>query len=235
MSCVYCQNYEFSQLGNGREAGFEELAGFMLQLQAAGCHNINLVSPTHVMPQILKALCLAVPKGLRIPLIYNTSGYELPEMICLLDGIIDVYLADMRYAGEQEALKYSAAGDYPEYNRAAVKQMYLQVGGAEFDPQGLIQRGLIIRHLVLPEGISGTGAIMQFIAEEVSTDTYVSLMSQYLPCYKALEIKALSRRISLEEYALAEKTMYGFGLFNGWIQDSHGLEKFAGTNIKPNI
>lgn len=235
MSCCYCQNYEFSQSGQGKELDFETLASFMLKLQALGCHNINLVTPTHIMPQILQSLCLAVKKGLKIPLVYNTSGYELPEIISLLDGIVDIYLADMRYADEGMAVKYSLAPGYPAYNRAAVKEMHRQVATAKINRFGLIEKGLVVRHLVLPEGISGTEKIMEFISREVSIDTYISLMSQYTPCYKASGIKELQRRLAAEEYELALSVMSKNDLHNGWIQEAGGLERFAGTNIKPNI
>lgn len=233
MSCVYCQNYEFSQQDEGKETEPEELADFMLKLQNLGCHNINFVTPTHVLPQILQSLVLAIPKGLRIPLVYNTGGYELPEMIKLLDGIVDIYLPDMRYADNEMAIKYSSAPDYPEYNRASLKEMHRQVGVAEIEDDGIINRGVIIRHLVLPNNISGTDKIMQFIAKELSPDTYISLMSQYLPCYKANSFDEISRRITRQEYAAAKQAMEKYGLYNGWIQESHGLERFAGINIKP--
>jgi len=141
MSCVYCQNYEFSQLGEGREVEFEGLAEFMIQLQNMGCHNINLVTPTHVMPQILKALGMAINKGLKIPLVYNTGGYELSEIIKLLEGIVDIYLADMRYADNDMAIKYSLAPDYPKYNQEALKEMHRQVGVVKIDNEGIIERG----------------------------------------------------------------------------------------------
>ncbi|MBM3255277.1 MAG: radical SAM protein [Candidatus Omnitrophica bacterium] len=233
MRCSYCQNYEFSQEGGGREVAEEELADIMLKLQGLGCHNINLVTPTHIMPQILKALFLAVPAGLKIPLVYNTSGYELGPVIKLLSGIIDVYLADMRYGDNLSALKYSEAPDYPKYNQEAIKQMYGQVGLAETDKEGIIRSGLIIRHLVLPFAISGTDKVMRFIKEGLSADTYISLMSQYLPCYKAADFQELARRITYEEYERARDIMQKYGLENGWIQDSMGLERFAGSNIKP--
>jgi len=233
MACVYCQNYEFSQMGLGKEAGPEELADFMLQLQDMGCHNINLVSPTHVMPQFLKALSIAIPKGLKIPIVYNTGGYELPEMIKLLDGIVDIYLPDMRYADNQMSVKYSSAPDYPKYNQEALKEMHKQVGIAKIDNEGIIKKGLIIRHLVLPDNIAGTEQVMQFIATKLSKHTYISLMSQYFPCYKAAQHKEILRRITSEEYESAKAAMEKYGLSNGWLQDSHGLDRFAGTNIKP--
>lgn len=236
MACVYCQNFEFSQQGGeGKEANPQELANIMLELQNFGCHNINLVSPTHVMPQILQALKPAIKAGLSVPLVYNSGGYELAEMIRLLDGIIDIYLPDMRYADNAAAKKYSSAGDYPEQNRQAIKEMFRQAGTAVIDENGIITKGLIIRHLVLPQNISGTEKIMRFISEEISPETYISLMSQYFPCYKSGDFPQLSRRISLEEYEYAQRIMEKYGLHNGWIQESGGLDRYAGINIKPNF
>jgi len=235
MACLYCQNYEFSQLDEGREVEFAELADFMLQLQSMGCHNINLVTPTHVMPQILKALKLAIPKGLRIPIVYNTGGYELPRMIKLLEAIVDIYLADSRYADNALAIKYSSAPDYPNLNQAALKEMHRQVGVAKIDNAGIIRRGVIIRHLVLPNNISGTDKIMKFIKETLSKDTYISLMSQYFACYKANQSREISRRITEQEYGDALAAMEKHGLYNGWTQEGRGLERFAGTNIKPTL
>jgi putative pyruvate formate lyase activating enzyme len=236
MACVYCQNFEFSQQGGeGKEVTPEDLANIMMELQGFGCHNINLVSPTHVMPQILQALKPAIKAGLNIPLVYNSGGYELAEIIKLLDGIIDVYLPDMRYADNESAKKYSAANDYPEYNRQALKEMLRQVGIANIDESGIITKGLIIRHLVLPGNISGTDKIMEFISKELSPDTYISLMSQYFPCYRSGDFPELGRRISLEEYESAHQIMEKYGLHNGWIQESGGLDRFAGINIKPSL
>jgi putative pyruvate formate lyase activating enzyme len=233
LSCAYCQNYEFSQEGQGREVDFGDLAGFMLELQKQGCHNINLVTPTHVMPQILKALIIAVEKGLHIPLVYNTGGYELAGAIRLLVGIVDIYLPDMRYADEEAAVRYSQAPGYPAYNQEAVKEMFRQAGNAVIGEDGIIKKGVIIRHLVLPHNLSGTERIMRFISRELGPDAFISLMSQYLPYYKASEYKEISRRLLHEEYAQAIETMHGCGLYNGWIQESYGLERFAGVNIKP--
>jgi putative pyruvate formate lyase activating enzyme len=156
MSCAYCQNYEFSQLGKGRQYSFQELAEIMLQLQEEGCHNINLVTPTHVLPQILKSLQLAIPMGLTIPLVYNTSGYELAEIIQLLDGIVDIYLSDSRYGDDRVAIEFSSAWGYVKFNQEALLEMHRQVGVAQFTNRGLIKKGLIVRHLVLPNGVSAT-------------------------------------------------------------------------------
>jgi putative pyruvate formate lyase activating enzyme len=235
MACVYCQNFEFSQEGGGREITHEELAESMLSLQKMKCHNINLVTPTHVMPQILTALLIAVKKGLRIPIVYNTSGYELEDIIGLLEGIVDIYLVDMRYNEDKASFAYSDAVNYSNYNRGSVKRMYAQVGVGEFDGQGIMQKGIIIRHLVLPGGIAGTGGIMRFIADEISKDAYISLMSQYTPYYRACNFKEIDRKLSLQEYAYAQQAMEKYGLGNGWTQDSFGLARFAGVYIKPSF
>lgn len=209
------------------------MAEIMLKLEKQGCHNINLVTPTHIMPQILKALKLAVSIGLKVPIIYNTGGYELPEAIKLLEGIVDVYLADMRYADNEMAVKFSSAPDYPQYNMASIKEMHRQAGIARIESDGIIKKGLIIRHLVLPNNISGTDKIMRFIKEEISPDTYISLMSQYMPYYKASGFKEINRRLTEGEYKRATEVMNGYGLHNGWVQESYGVERFAGVHIKP--
>jgi len=235
LKCVYCQNFHFSQEGEGEEVSIEQLSKFMVYLQSCGCHNINLVTPTHIMPQILNALYLAIEKGLNIPVVYNTSGYELPEMIKILDGIVDVYLVDMRYSESQHSAKYSSAKDYPEMNQESLKEMFQQVGNAEFDVNGIIKKGIIIRHLVLPNRVSGTEKIMKFISQEISQKTYISLMSQYRPYYNACNHREIGRRITHEEYQEAIDYLKKYSLNNGWIQDSFGLERFAGVNIKKNI
>ncbi|MFC1753446.1 radical SAM protein [Thermoproteota archaeon] len=234
MKCVYCQNYHFSQEGEGEKVSPERLSEFMLELQKQGCHNINFVTPTHVMPQILKSLEIAIEAGLNIPLVYNTSGYELPEIIKMLDGIIDVYLVDMRYSQSKHSEHYSQAPDYPKHNQESLKEMYRQVGDAEIDDSGIIKKGIIIRHLVLPNDISGTQEILKFISEELSQNTYVSLMSQYSPYYQAYKYPEIARRISKEEYKIAIDYLKNNGLENGWIQDFYGLESLAGVHIKKN-
>ena len=201
--CVYCQNYPISQMGNGVERTPGELACQMLSLQDAGCHNLNLVTPTHFMPQILKSLALAKERGFSLPIVWNSSGHESVEALRLLDGIVDVYLPDMRYSDNAPAMKYSAAPHYVEINQAAIKEMYRQVGNLVLDDDGLAKRGLIIRHLILPGGISGTEGIMKFLAKEISKDVYISLMSQYFPAYRAKEFKEVNRRITVEEYEKA--------------------------------
>ena len=219
LRCVYCQNYPISQMGTGAERTTGELACQMLWLQEQGCHNVNLVTPTHFMPQILKAIGIALKRGFRLPLVYNTSGYDSLESLKLLDGIVDIYLPDMRYSDNQTSLKYSIAPHYPEINRVAVKEMYRQVGNLVMDENGIAKRGLIIRHLILPCGLSGTERIMKFLAEQISKDVYISLMSQYFPAYKAHEFKELSRRITAEEYEEAYQIMQKYRLENGWVQE----------------
>ena len=219
LRCVYCQNYPISQMGNGVERTPGELACQMLWLQEQGCHNLNLVTPTHVMPQILQALSIAKERGFGLPVVWNSSGYDSVEALRLLDGIVDIYLPDMRYGDDAAAMKYSVAPRYVEFNRAAIKEMYRQVGNLVVDEQGMAKKGLIVRHLVLPGGLSGTGAVMKFLAEEVSKDVYVSLMSQYFPAYKATEFKELSQRIAPKEYEAARRIMERYGMENGWIQE----------------
>jgi putative pyruvate formate lyase activating enzyme len=233
MGCVYCQNYEFSQLGQGREYTFEELAQLMLRLQEQGCHNINLVTPTHVLPQILKSLEIAISGGLKIPLVYNTGGYELAGVIKLLEGIVDIYLADSRYGDSQVSKKLSNAPDYVKYNQEALLEMHRQAGQAKFSDEGLIKKGLIIRHLVLPNHSSYTQKVMEFIAGKLSPDSYISLMSQYLPYHLAKKYPEIDRRLKKEEYEEAQKILEHYHLLNGWIQESYGEERFAGVNIKP--
>jgi putative pyruvate formate lyase activating enzyme len=233
LACSYCQNYEFSQMGKGSNMRVDQLADSMLYLQKKGCHNINVVTPTHVLGSILRALVSAVERGLRIPLVYNTSGYERPEIIHMLKGIVDVYLADMRYGTSAAAQAFSCATDYPQMNQAAVRVMHEQVGLPVFDGDGIIRRGLIIRHLVLPCGMSGTDKVMKFLAEEISPETYVSLMSQYHPYYRAIEDSRINRRLSAAEYEAAQDIMDANGLHNGWVQEAGGQECLAGIRIKP--
>ena len=200
LQCVFCQNYTISQLGEGRAVDREELAGMMLSLQAKGCHNINLVSPTHVVPFIMDALELAVSKGLYLPLVYNSGGYDSVETLGLLDGIIDIYMPDMKYSDEKTAEQLSGIKDYPKVNKAAVKEMHRQVGDLQMDKQGVAHRGLLVRHLVLPDRLAGTQEVVRFLAQEVSTNTYLNIMAQYRPGYKALDIPQLARPVLGQEF-----------------------------------
>jgi putative pyruvate formate lyase activating enzyme len=218
LRCVYCQNYPISQLGNGNKVTLLELAKIMLELQKRRCHNINLVTPTHFVPQILKGLQLAIKMGLRIPIVYNTSGYESVGTLKLLDGVVDIYLPDARYADNKIAKKYSAAPNYFEVMKKALKEMYRQAGELIINKSGVAHSGLIVRHLVLPGGLSGTRKIMRFIAREISPHTYISLMAQYFPAYQASQFPSLSRKINREEYREALQAFKEEGLENGWFQ-----------------
>jgi len=200
LRCVFCQNYSISQLGEGDKVSKEELACMMLSLQDKGCHNINLVSPTHVVPQILEAFEMAVKSGLQLPLVYNSGGYDSIETLRLLEGIVDIYMPDMKYSDERNAEKLSGVENYPSINRAAVKEMHRQVGDLQINEDGIAQRGLLVRHLVLPHGLAGTKEVVNFLANEVSPDTYVNIMAQYHPCHKASQFPSLSRRISAGEF-----------------------------------
>jgi putative pyruvate formate lyase activating enzyme len=212
LRCVFCQNYSISQLGEGREVTKEELAAMMLSLQKTGCHNINLVSPTHVVPQILEALELAIARGLSIPLVYNSGGYDSVETLRLLEGIVDIYMPDMKYSDDEIARQYSGIENYPAVNRAAVKEMHRQVGDLQIDEQGVAIRGLLVRHLVLPHGLAGTQEIVRFLAEEISLNTYLNVMAQYHPCHKACQFSLLSRSITREEFLEAVELAQQQGL-----------------------
>jgi len=212
LHCVYCQNYDISQGGVGRAVEAEEIAAMMLDLQEHGCHNINFVSPSHVVPQILASVFIAAEAGLRLPLIYNTGGYESLQTLGLLDGVIDIYMPDMKYADEPAGHKYSGVRDYPAVNQSAVAEMYRQVGDLWLDERGVAQRGILVRHLVLPGGLAGTAKTAKFLAEEVSLNTYVNVMDQFRPTYRASEYPELDRRISRSEYDRAVTEMSAAGL-----------------------
>lgn len=229
LNCVFCQNYEISQLGQGSKVSSEELAKIMLKLQEMECHNINLVSPTHIVPQFLQALSIAKDQGLNLPIVYNSGGYDSVETLKLLDGVIDIYMPDAKYGDNKTGEKYSKIPDYFDINKQALKEMHRQVGDLIVHPvrnhtqdkkssnliklqqypreisngvnkEGIAERGLLIRHLVLPNRIAGSFEVLKFIAEEISKKTYVNIMDQYHPCYRADDYKELSRRISPKEY-----------------------------------
>jgi putative pyruvate formate lyase activating enzyme len=212
LRCQYCQNSDISQRPAGREVESDELAAIMLTLQESGCHNINFVSPSHVVAEILEALVIAVEHGLRIPLVYNTGGFDSPEALALLDGVVDIYMPDMKYTDRLVARRLSKIGNYPEVNRAAIREMHRQVGDLKLDSRGIAQRGLLIRHLVLPEGLAGTEEIVHFLAEEISKNTYLNLMDQYRPCFKAHKYPPLNRRLTSDEYLEALKLAQEAGL-----------------------
>ncbi len=212
LKCQYCQNYAISQSNVGKEVDARELAGIMLELQETGCHNINLVSPSHVTPQILAAVAVAAQAGLRLPLVYNTGGYDSLDMLSLLDGVVDIYMPDMKYASEEPGRKYSGIPDYPQVNRAAVREMHRQVGDMQISA-GLAMRGLLVRHLVLPGGLAGTAEIVRFLAVEISPNTYLNLMDQYYPAFRAHLFPELNRRISRQEYQEAVQLAHQAGLY----------------------
>ena len=203
LRCMFCQNYTISQRGEGWPATAGEIAAMMLSLERRGCHNINLVTPTHVVPQILEALIEAAAQGLSVPLVYNCGGYESLETLRLLDGVVDIYMPDMKYSDETTARRLSGVKGYPAANREAVREMHRQVGDLALDDQGIAQRGLLVRHLVLPNGLAGTEGVVRFIASEVSTHTYLNVMAQYRPAHRAHRLPALSRPLTTEEYAAA--------------------------------
>ncbi|MFQ5882111.1 MAG: radical SAM protein [Candidatus Methylomirabilales bacterium] len=202
LRCVFCQNYDLSQDGVGRETRSERLADMMLELQEEGCHNINFVTPEHVVPQILEALPLAVRMGLRLPLVYNTSAYDSLESLRQMDGIIDIYMPDFKFWDSDVTKRLVKAKDYPTAAREAIREMHRQVGDLTFDQDGLARRGLLVRHLVMPMGLAGTRAVMRFLAREVSPHTYVNIMAQYYPAgqVSAEKYSEINRRITPEEY-----------------------------------
>lgn len=211
LACVYCQNFEISQLREGSKTNETRLANMMLKLQDRNCHNINLVSPSIYIPQILKALKIAADKGLNTPIVYNTGGYDSVESLKLLEGIVDIYMPDIKYSDNKLALKYSLVPNYWNIVRRAVKEMHRQVGDLVMDDT-VAKRGLLVRHLVLPNNIAGTPKIMRFLAKEISKDTYVNLMDQYYPTLKARQFKKISRRITQDEFQKAKQAAIEEGI-----------------------
>lgn len=215
LSCVFCQNYEISQLDQGTEVRAIGLASMMKRLQDLGCHNINFVTPSHYVPQILEALTAARAMGLSIPLVYNSGGYDSVETLRLLDGIFDIYMPDMKYGSEEMALKYSNAPEYTRYAKAAIQEMHRQVGDLEIDDEGVAVRGILIRHLVLPGGAAGTAEVVRFLSQEVSGNTYLNVMAQYRPEYKACGYSELDRSLTAREYREAVRMAEDAGLTRG--------------------
>jgi putative pyruvate formate lyase activating enzyme len=218
MRCRFCQNYPISQLRHGKPATPHRLAEMMLSLQKRGAHNINLVTPSHVVPQFLAGLAIAAKRGLTLPIVYNSSGYEGLPALALLDGVIDIYMPDIKYSDRDSAARCSMAPNYWDAVRPAIKEMYRQVGTFEMDEEGVGRRGLLIRHLVLPGGLSGSDKVFEFIAAELSTDVPVNLMSQYFPADKAVGDPLLGRPITKAEFDEAEEALHRHGLTKGWIQ-----------------
>jgi len=226
LRCPFCQNFPISQLGNGEEVTTSGLAGKMMQLQRRGAHNINFVTPSHFLPQVLAALWLAIPMGFSLPLVWNSSGYEKVDALQLLDGIVAVYLPDMKYSDDRIAFELSGAREYGRINRAAVTEMLRQVGHLQLDDSGIAVSGLIIRHLVLPEGKAGSSDILPWIAENFGIETHVALMSQYFPAGKAATMPGIDRPVNHGEYDAACEALEDAGLENGWVQE---LDEERGT------
>ncbi len=212
LKCVFCQNHDTSQAGHGRELRPEDLAGAMLDLQTQGCHNINFVTPEHVVPQILEALPIAMDRGLRLPIVYNTSSYDSLESLAWMDGIVDIYMPDVKLWTAQAALRYLKAKDYPDVARRIVSEMHRQVGPLVIGPDGLAQRGVLVRHLVMPGLLDETRAIFQFLARDVSPDTYVNVMGQYRPEYRTGDFPEIDRRPTAREMNEARRLFFEAGL-----------------------
>jgi putative pyruvate formate lyase activating enzyme len=212
LRCVYCQNADISQIGRGREVDARELASIMLDLQRKGCHNINFVSPSHVVPQLLEAVYIAAQDGLNLPLVYNTGGYDSLEMLTLLEGVVDIYMPDMKYGDEEKARKYSRVRNYPAINQKAVLEMQRQVGDLVVDESGIASRGLLVRHLVLPNDLADSDVILKFLGEQVSRNVYLNIMAQYHPAHLAENYPELNRRIQPREYQQVIECARDYGL-----------------------
>ena len=230
LRCVYCQNHAISQNHReerAHEKTFEELAAIMIALQEQGARSIGLVSPSHVVPAIVHALVIAVAKGLRLPLIYNTNAYDAPEVIRLLDGIVDIYLPDLKYAESDLALQYSKVDDYPRHARAAIAEMHRQVGTALVtDEEGIVRRGLIIRHLVLPNDLAGSRASLTWIRDTLGPDVTMSVMAQYYPAHRAATTPLLDRQIREREYQRVLDVLDDLGMHHGWVQETGAAEHY---------
>jgi putative pyruvate formate lyase activating enzyme len=230
MRCVYCQNYQISQdwrKQKSKEMDCRTLAKMMLYLQdELGCHNINFVSPSHVVPQLMRAVVEAVPGGLRVPLVYNSSGYDCVATLKELDGVISIYLPDLRYASDKWARKFSAGSGYVERAREAIKEMYRQVGDLVVDEAGVAQRGLIVRHLILPNGLAGSEESLTWLVREVSPTVTVSIMSQYMPMHRAPRIPLLARKITVAEHEKVLRLLNDLGIENGWVQEMGSAEEY---------
>ena len=226
LKCVFCQNYDISQDGEGIEVSPEDLAAMMLDLQNRGCHNINFVTPEHVVPQILEALPLAVQMGLRLPLVYNTGAYDSMESMRMMEGIVDIYMPDFKYWSNERSQKYLKAKDYPETARTVIKEMHRQVGDLVLDENGLAKRGVLLRHLVMPDGLEDAENIMGYLSKEISADTYLNIMSQYFPAGKVSEIKyqEINRRPYSQELATVEKIARQCGLHRFYQSQAHRFE-----------
>lgn len=226
LACAFCQNHQISQQGLGEAVPVDDLATRMLDLQAAGCHNINWVSPTHYLPQAVAALAAAARRGLRVPLVYNSNGWESVETLRLLADIVDIYLPDAKYADDAVALRLSGAPRYTGVNLAALQEMFWQVGPLELDPDGVARRGLIVRHLVLPGGLAGTTRVLERLRHHLGRSVAVSLMSQYAPVWRAASILEIARPVTPEEYAEAVDALERLEFDHGWVQHGSSVEAF---------
>jgi len=216
LRCIFCQNYDISHLGNGEPMTSSDMARVMVRLQEMGCHNINFVTPTHYAPQILASLPEAIERGLRLPIVYNCSGYESIEVIRLLEGVVDIYMPDAKYMDGRHSEKFSNAPDYPKIIKEVLKEMHRQVGDLTANPEGIAERGLLIRHLVMPHGVASSEAVLRFIAEEISVHSYVNIMDQYRPEYRAHEFLEINRRITQKEYLEAVQWARRYQLYRGF-------------------
>lgn len=216
LKCQFCQNYDISHKGDGVATNSDQVAEMMLVLQEKGCHNINFVTPTHFTPQIVEAIAIAAAKGLEVPIVWNCGGYESMEVIKLLDGVVDIYMPDVKFFNTASANKYCGVEDYPEVVREILKEMYAQVGDLMMDGRGIARRGLLIRHLVMPNDAADSGEIMRFIAGEISVNSYVNIMDQYRPCYKAYRFEEINRRITGKEFTEAVDAAHRAGLTRGF-------------------
>jgi putative pyruvate formate lyase activating enzyme len=215
LACVFCQNYDISQLDQGEEISAETLAKMMLALQEAGCHNINFVTPTHIVPQILEALVLAREDGLKVPLVYNSGGYDSVETLRLLDGVFDIFMPDAKYGSDEPPLKYSQSPEYTHFMKTAILEMHRQVGDLTIDKEGIAVQGLLVRHLILPDDLAGTAEVVRFISKNVSKETYLNLMPQFHPEYNACNFPELDRTITMKEYKKALGLAVQAGLTRG--------------------
>lgn len=222
LACLFCQNYPISQLGVGRYLEVEELARGMLDLQRKGAHNLNLVTATHQMAAVLQALLLAIPDGFMLPIVHNGSGYERVRVLEVLEGIVDIYLPDIKYAAPEPAQRYSGRSDYVVYNRRALLEMWRQVGPLKVDAEGIARRGMLVRHLVLPEDLAGTAASLAFLAAAIGPELWISLMHQYFPAHRAVHLPPLDRKVTRQEYEAAFRAVCELGLENGFIQAPGG-------------
>jgi len=216
LRCIFCQNYDISHLGNGEPITSSDMARVMVRLQEMGCHNINFVTPTHYVPQIVASLPEAIEKGLRLPIVYNCSGYESIEVIRLLEGVVDIYMPDVKYMDGKYSKQFSNAPDYPEIIKEVLKEMHRQVGDLTANSKGIAERGLLIRHLVMPHGVASSEAVFRFIAEEISVHSYVNIMDQYRPEYRAHECPEINRRITRKEYQEATQWAKRYHLYRGF-------------------